>query len=198
MNINRITLNRLAALIFLVASFFLGQVSAEVIVSKEEQTNLNTWEWREAGISIQLIQRTPDQTRAFFQARDFSSSDSDVIAKTCVFQTIVRNGGEQSLSYNLNDWQVSNQGNHLSILTREHWNKRWEQSEATQAAQIAFRWALLPTRQQFEPGDYNWGMTSFSLPPGEVFNLTLKVTVKGNTISRNISDIVCATDQTGN
>ena len=73
---------------------------------KEEQTNLNIWEWREAGISFQLIQRTPDETRAFFQARDFSSSDSNIIAKTCVFQTIVRNDGKQSLSYNLNDWQV--------------------------------------------------------------------------------------------
>jgi hypothetical protein len=198
MNINRITLNQLATLVFLVASFYLGQVSAEVIVNKEEQTNLNIWEWHESGISIRLIQRTPDQTRAFLQARNFSSSDSDIIAKTCVFQTIFRNDGVQSLSYNLSDWQVSNQGNHHSILTREHWNKSWEQSEVTQAAQIAFRWALLPTKQQFEPGDYNWGMISFGLPPGEAFDLTLKVKVSGNTISRSIPDIVCATNQTGN
>ena len=198
MNINRVTLSQLATPIFLLASFYLAQVAAEVIVSKEEQTNLNIWEWREAGISIQLIQRTPDQTRAFFQARDFSSPDSDIIAKTCVFQIIFRNDGDQSLSYNLNDWQVSNQGNQHSVLTREHWNKIWEQSEASQAAQIAFRWALIPTKQQFEPGDYNWGMTSFGLPPGEIFDLTLQVTVGGNTISGNIADIVCATDQTGN
>ena len=185
------------ALIFLLASIFLGQVFAEVIVSKEEQTNLSIWEWREVGISIQLIQRTPDQTRAFFQARDFSSSDSDIIAKSCVFQTIFRNDGEKPLSFNLDEWQISHQGDHHSILTREHWDKIWQQSEATQASQIAFRWALLPTQQQFEPGDYNWGMTSFGLPPGETFNLTLKVTLDGNPISSSISDIVCAIDSTG-
>ena len=43
-----------------------GRVSAAIIVGEEAQTGLRTWEWREAGVSVQLVQRLPDQTQAFF------------------------------------------------------------------------------------------------------------------------------------
>lgn len=40
------------------------------------------------------------------------------------------------------------------------------------ASRLAFRWATFPTQQTFEQGgDYNWGMTSFGLPPGTIFDL---------------------------
>jgi hypothetical protein len=176
------------------ASLLLQQVSAEVITSEEIQTGLRTWEWREAGVSLQLVQRLPDQTRAFFQGRGFSSPDADAIAQACVFQTIFRNDGKRPLSYDLDDWQIRYRGQHHSLLTRERWAERWQDSEASQAARIALGWALLPTRQHFEPGDYNWGMTSFGLPPGEVFDLTLSLTLNGNPITREIPGIVCAAD----
>ena len=189
------TLKQYAMLGFLSASFLLGQVSAEVITSEEAQTGLSTWEWREAGISVLLVQRLPDQTRAFSQGRGFSNAEADSIAKACVFQTIFRNDGKHPLAYDTDDWRVNYRGERRPLLTRVRWDNTWRDGEASQAARIAFRWSLFPTRQSFEPGDYNWGMTSFGLPPGESFDLSLIMTINGHVITSHIPAIACAAEQ---
>ena len=190
----RIMLRYCLTLIWLGIPLMSGWVSAAVITGEEAQTGLRTWEWREAGISVQLVQRLPDQTRAFFQGRGFTSAEADSIARTCVFQTIFRNDGKHPLVYDLDDWRITYRGKHRPLLTRERWDETWQAEGAKQTARIAFRWSLLPTRQGFEPGDYNWGMTSFGLPSGESFDLSLIITVNGNVISSSIPGIVCAAD----
>jgi len=172
--------------------------SATIITGNNTLTGLRNWTWREAGISVQLVQRLPAQTRGFFQGRGFTSAQSDTIAKTCVLQTIFRNDGKQPLRYDLDNWRITYQGTQRPLLTRKHWNKYWQDSKATPAARIALRWSLLPTRQQFEPGDYNWGMISFGLPPGASFDLSLRLTINKTPITRSIPGIVCATDLQGN
>jgi len=143
------------------------------------------------------VQQLPDQTRAFFQGRGFSSAEADSIARACIFRTIFRNDGKHPLVYDLNDWRIGYQGKHRPLLTREHWDEKWQAEGANQTARIAFRWSLLPTRQGFEPGDYNWGITSFGLPPGESFDLSLILTINANIITHSIPGIVCAADQPG-
>jgi len=175
-------------------SLLQGWAVAEVITSEEEQTGLRSWEWKHAGVSVQLVQRLPDQTRAFFQGRGFNSTDADTIGRACVFQTIFRNGGKQPLSYSLDNWRVVYQDKQLPVQTRERWEENWTVREVKQAARIAFRWSLLPTRQSFEPGDYNWGMTSFGLPPGASFDLSLKLTIDGQSVRGRIPGIICAAD----
>ncbi len=196
--INQMTLRYCITLVLLCASLLIVQASAEVITSLEEQTGLSAWEWREAGVSVQLVQRLPDQTRAFFQARGFASKDADIIGRACVFQTIFRNDGKQPLSYNLENWHVNYRGKRHALFTRERWDETWQQSEVSQAARIALHWSFLPTYQHFESGDYNWGMISFGLPPGEDFDLTLLITLNGNPVTRTIPGIVCAADQSRN
>ena len=166
-------------------------VLAEVITGKEVQTGLHTWEWRESGVSVQFHQRLPDQTRAFFQGRGFSAKNADSIARACVFQTIFRNDGTLPLVYDMDKWQITYQGKRRSLLTREHWDGKWQEGETSQAALIALRWSLLPTRQVFEPGDYNWGMTSFGLPSGESFDLSLVLTIGGSVITGIVPAIIC-------
>ncbi|MCP4995343.1 MAG: hypothetical protein GY934_16425 [Gammaproteobacteria bacterium] len=175
-------------------SVLLGRVAAEVITGEEEQTGLRTWKWREAGISVQLVQRLPDQTRAFFQGRGFSTKDADTIGRACVFQTIFRNDGKQPLTYELDDWQITYRGERLPLLTRERWEQKWLDRDVKQAARIALHWSLLPTRQSFEPGDYNWGMTSFGLLPGASFDLSLVLMVNGKSVNGQIPAIVCTAD----
>jgi len=189
------TLRQTPLLTMLSLFLSMGQVAAEVVTSEEAQTGLSTWEWREAGVSLQLVQRLPDQTRAFFQGRGFSSETADIIGRACVFQTIFRNDGTESIAYDMDEWYFSYKGQELPIQTRERWEKEWQVRDVNQAARIAFRWSLLPTRQHFEPGDYNWGMTSFGLLPGETFDLTLSVTLNGNPVTRTLPGIVCAVDQ---
>ena len=83
-------------------------------------------------------------------------------------------------------------------MTRERWDDVWQEGEESQAARIAMRWSLLPTRQRFEPGDYNWGMTGFGLPPGSVFDLELILRLGDKRVARSIDGIVCAPDREAN
>lgn len=172
-----------------------GAASAEVVTQKDPDTSLLSWVWREQGISVELVQRLPDQTRAFFLGRGFDVEDADRVGRACVFQTIFRNDGTLPVAYDLDDWAVRYQGGQLPLQTREIWDREWLTKGVGQAARIAFRWSLLPTRQRFEPGDYNWGMTSFGLPPGESFDLGLVVHIDGARIAGEIPALVCAADR---
>ena len=172
-----------------------GLCLAAVERGVDAETGLRSWEWREAGVSLRLVQRLPDQTRAFFQARGFSPDAADRIADACIFQTILRNESERPLSYALDEWRVLQPDAVGRLVTRERWDAAWREGEASAAAQIALRWSLLPTRQRFAPGDYNWGMTGFGLPPGSVFDLELVLRLGNETLTRTIRGIVCAPDR---
>jgi hypothetical protein len=141
---------------------------------------------------VQLVQRLPDQTRAFFMGRGFSAEPADIIGQACVFQTIFRNDSKQAVSYDLGKWEVIHQDNRLPLRVRETWDEQWQTLGVSQSARIAFRWSLLPTRQRFEPGDYNWGMTSFGLVPGEQFDLALTIDYGGHPVHARILAVECA------
>jgi hypothetical protein len=137
------------------------------------------------------VQRLPDQTRRFFQARGFDTQQADVIARRCVFQTVFPNtsapetGGD--VEYNLRDWSVQAGGKRQGMKTREDWRSVWASKNTPQPAQLAFEWALFPTQQIYRPGDYNWGMSVFNLPPGSAFDLHVVWRWQGKTRSARIA-----------
>ena len=137
------------------SSLLASALSAEVGTSRDPDTGLTSWTWRHQGVSVQLVQRLPDQTRAFFLARGFNAEAADLIGRSCVFQTIFRNDGKRPVAYDLGEWMVHYQGEDLGLRTREVWDREWQAQGIDQPARIAFRWSLLPTVQRFEPGDYN-------------------------------------------
>lgn len=169
--------------------------NTEILRSEDSETGLKSWKWSREGISLQLVQRLPDQTRGFFQARGFTAEEADLIAGSCVFQSIFRNDGSQLLSYNLDHWKVIHQGVELPLQTAERWAQKWQDGAVTQAARIALRWSLLPTRQEYRPGDYNWGMTSYGVAPGEQFDLSIVVNLDGARQIARINGIECARDR---
>ena len=166
----------------------------------QDENGLQSWHLQQGALSLKLIQRTPDQTRAFFLARGFPREAANEIAIACVLQTIGRNlsGAEKpvSLGYDLHDWHIRHQGKLQPIRLKEDWAEAWKnRPEIPEAARIAFRWATFPTRQQFEPGgDYNWGMTSFGLPPGSRFDLQLRWQENGQPKSAWIENLQCPED----
>lgn len=175
-----------------------GPAAAVVNTGTDEEARLPYWEVVEAGVSIRLVQRLPDQTRGFFQARGFSVADSELIAQSCVFQTVFKNISpppESSLvEYSLRDWVVHAAGARRSPKTREDWRKEWTARKAPQTAQLAFEWSLLPTRQSYRPGDYNWGMTMFGLKPGAEFDLDVVWQRDGRKHVVQVKRVRCAPD----
>jgi hypothetical protein len=171
---------------------------AAVNTGTDEEAQLPYWEIVEGGVSIRLVQRLPDQTRGFFQARGFSEADTERIAQSCVFQTIFKNVAPASdpsvVEYDLRDWVVHAAGARRGLKTREDWQAQWTARQAPQAAQIAFEWALLPTRQNYHPGDYNWGMTIFNLKPGSDFDLDIVWRERGTEHTVRVKGVRCAPD----
>ena len=156
------------------------------------------WQISDAGMSLRLVQRLPDQTRGYFLARGFAEPEADLIANSCVFQTVFKNESQASqpspLEYNLRDWVISSRGKSQGLKLREDWKVEWQQRKVPLAAQLAFEWSLYPTQQVYKPGDYNWGMSIFNLKPGSKFDLKVVWRQYGETHSATIKDMQCAAD----
>lgn len=181
-------------LLALAAGDGLGAVSTGM----DPETSLRFWQLDVEGLSLRLVQRLPDQTRAFFVGRGFSSEAAERIAQSCVFQTILRHPAEATfggtLGIDLRDWQVQQAGRRQTLLLADSWDPVWAEMDEPESARIAFRWSLFPTEQGFEPGDYNWGMISFGLSPGSRFDLHLQWRLGDAKREGAIQGIVCALD----
>jgi len=181
-------------------NYLMIAATSGVVVSTgtDEEAQLPYWQAADGSVSIRLVQRLPDQTRGFFLARGFSESQVERIANSCVFQTVFRNtshfGQPGALQYDLRQWVVTSDGTQRGMKTREDWKPEWQSLGVAAAAQIAFEWALLPTRQTYQPGDYNWGMSVFNLRPGKLFDLDLVWRQHDETRHARINGIRCATD----
>lgn len=164
----------------------------------DEQAKLPYWEVSNQHMSIRLVQRLPDQTRGYFQARGFSPADSEKVAQACVFQTVFKNLSNNTkpspLKYDLQQWEVQYKKMNRKMKMREQWTPVWKTAGVSKAAQIAFEWSLLPTKQTYKAGDYNWGMSIFNLKPDSQFDLKLTWNQHGRDHEFLIKNIQCAAD----
>lgn len=179
---------------------FSSQLLAVVETGVNTESQLKNWKLSEGALSLELIQRLPDQTRAFFLARGFSVAIANDIGTQCVFQAIGKNTASKiqghSVSYDLHDWRLLVDGNDRGIKLKQKWDSEWTDSDISKAARVAFRWATFPTQQSFEAGgDYNWGMISFGLPPGSVFDLQLVWRQDNIVKTQWIKQIECPADR---
>lgn len=172
-------------------------VLADVTHSTNPDNGLQGWRFIDGDIEIELVQRLPDQTRALFMQHAFSSDLVEELARSCMFQTIIRNTGTPGgppVSVDLGEWRMQHAGNTGSIRLKEPWMASWPEAAADPAARLMFRWGMFPTRQEFLPGDYNWGLTAYGIPPGSMFDLEVSWQQGGSTRTGNITGIECTPD----
>ncbi len=131
-----------------------GVTAAAVTVEVGENTGLRTWQWVHEGVSLRLVQRLPDQTRAYLLGRGFPATAAGEVATSCFFGTMFRNDGTAPLDFDLATWKVVQKGKETRMLVREHWKTGLQEHAIPKAARIALHWSLMPTQQHFEPGDY--------------------------------------------
>ena len=179
-----------------------GSAAAGQVQGLDPDAGLPFWAWEEGPVEVRLVQRLPDQTRAFFIGRGFSSAAADLIGRSCVFQAIVRNraqaesagapGPRGDLAVDLATWGLEAGAGPRALPPKEGWEPRWEAMGESNAARIALRWSLFPSTQTFRPGDYNWGMIPFGVPPGTRFDLTLAWNLGGEPQGAVLRGLVCA------
>ena len=167
--------------------------ATDVKYSRNADSNLETWLRDAKGFSMHLTQISPDQAQAFFLARGFPEDAAKHYADTCVFMTVSRNTGKQPVSYDLADWQFRSAGGQWQPLkVKEDWMREWTERRLAQPARIAFEWSQHPTRQDYAPGDWNQGMTTYALPRGSRFDLRYTWTRQGKHHDGQIENIRCA------
>lgn len=178
----------------------IGTVFAQVTVSTNATSKLKSYRFTENGFKLELIQRLPDQTRAFFMARGFSSTVANKIGLSCIFQGIGTNisntKNPTAIEVSLKNWHVYANKKIQSIKMKETWNKEWAGSTVTNASKIAYKWATFPSYQNFaNSGDYGWGMISFNLPPGTTFDLAISWKDNNKTHKAWMRSLECPNDR---
>jgi len=196
---------RKICLFTLVTSLYSSLLLADTKKEINPDTQLQSWTINEAGLELKFSQLLPNQTRAFYLARGFTGDIANNIAINCMIQTVAKNTASkktgQSITIRLKDWLIKPHhadadDKQQGIKLKEIWNDSWKENEVNNAARIAFRWATFPTEQTFDPsGDYNWGMTSFGLPPSSKFDLKVIWYQDGQQKSVWIQDMTCAEDK---
>jgi hypothetical protein len=171
---------------------------SEVVTGTDELAHLPYWELHADAMTFRIVQRLPDQTRAYFSGRGFSKDDAEFIASYCVFQNIFTNtaaaGSQHLVQYDASKWLAIYKNKQESPVLREEWKAIWQQRKAKNPQRIAFEWSLLPTRQQYQPADYNWGMMVYKVPHGETFDLKIFWVLDGNEHTATIKNLQCAKD----
>ncbi|MFP4155049.1 MAG: hypothetical protein ACLFSG_05060 [Halothiobacillaceae bacterium] len=161
---------------FPVLLLILGSLPVQAATEHEidESTGIERWHVVDDRIEVSLTQILPDQARAFFVNRGFTSEQAEVYAGACVYMTIVRNTGDEPLDFDMRDWSVRGHQSDARLKLRQEWMQRWAREALGQAERIAFEWSQFPTEQQYRPGDWNQGMTTIMTKPGAQFDLTLR------------------------
>lgn len=172
----------------------LGPALATQRHSIDPATGIETWAASVAGVSVSLTQILPDQLRAFYVNRGFSSAAIEPYARSCVYMTVLRNdAAEGVVQFRLADWRVVAGTGVRPVVATGEWVERLQAARPTAAAMIAFRWAQFPSAHAYQPGgDWNQGMLSIGLRPGEVFDLVVRLEVEGRSYTGELEDVRCA------
>jgi len=175
----------------LLATWPLAALASEPSIDPD--TGLASWQTETAGMQVRLTQISPDQIRGFYLARGFSPEATERYARECVFMTVVRNIGERPIWHNLANWRyVSADQSPRALRSKVAWAHLWKRQGVSESARIAFTWAQFPATQVFAPGDWNQGMTSYSVPRGGHFDLSFVWQAGGRTHSGKIEQVRCA------
>lgn len=187
----------LATVLSLCCAFSAAAAAQQTVAFTDQRTGVSGWRFESGGIRIQLIQRLPDQTRAFFLGRGFPPAGADRLAERCLFQTIVHNTEPvdgPKVAVDLHQWRVLKDGGREPLLLKSHWQQVWQQMGVDDRARIAFQWAFFPTEQQFAPGDWNMGMTSYPVAPGQPLRLEVVWHEQGQRRQGLIEGPVCGSN----
>ena len=153
--------------------------------------------WQGGGFKLETAPLPQDQVIAFFLARGFDSDTAKMIAREgCVFRSAIGSTGLTGegvqVSVDLSRWKVLTDGREQGLRTRGKWVQALQDRQIDPGAAIALEWALFPTTQAFGPDDYNWGLLSFSLPPGARFDLVFSWYYDGVQYQNRFSDMECS------
>ncbi|MDH3762572.1 MAG: hypothetical protein OEU50_16440 [Gammaproteobacteria bacterium] len=181
-----------AAVICVLPVFY--PVQAQQLQSVNDVTGARSWSRTHAGVYFSLTQILPEQGDAFYVNRGFSLEQIRPFTTSCVYMTVLRNDSAPGIVHFVRgNWSISVDGEPREFKTVDQWVKKLTAAEAGKPALIAFRWAQFPPEQEYEPGgDWNQGMLSVGLPAGQVFDITARWDLRGQSFEATLTGVECA------
>lgn len=191
--------------------------TASVLAAKtrhtlDAETQLSTWETSHDSVHLRLTQISPNQARAFMQARGLDEKSVEEFARTCVYMTVLRNEGKSPIKYCLAEWRytprfdsvrytpnidsghyIPELGTPQTMLGKHDWLAKWQPRKLPKSVKLGFDWSQFPFEQSFAPGDWNQGMTTFELPAGSRFDLQYRWWRDGKLYENTLRDVQCPT-----
>lgn len=149
--------------------------------TKDPVTGAETWAAESGGVFLSLTQILPDQLRAFYVNRGLTLEQIEPFATSCVFMTVLRNDSAPGpIHFRRGDWRVRVEGKERPLRPTDEWLDALGRAGVAPPGLIAFRWAQFPSEQTYRPGgDWNQGMLSVGLAPGQSFDLMASWRVEG-------------------
>lgn len=157
-----------------------------------QDTGLSTWETENGGVHFRLTQISREQALAFMLARGMDEKSANEFASTCVFMTVLRNDSKKPIKYSLAKWRhVPAEGTPQLMLTKHDWLARWQPRNFSKPVKTAFEWSQFPVEQTFSPGDWNQGMTTYELVPGQEFDVIYRWWQNGKLHEGMLQNVEC-------
>ena len=161
------------------------------------QESVPTFRWQGEGLRLETSALSRDQVLGFFIGRGFDLKTATFFAdEGCVFRSAIGRQKDsdpaRAVLIDLGQWTVDVQGKKHAMRLRKQWDVIWQQMNVDEGARVGFKWALFPPQQSFGPNDYNWGMLTFTQPPGTEFDLDIVWSFGNKTQKHRIEGLKCA------
>ena len=172
----------------------------ELRTSQHKVTKLKSWFVTGHGFALELTQRLPDQNRAFFMSQGYSEKLSNVLGTSCIFKTVIQNKNTatsgKTIAIDMSQWIIEHDNKKKSMYTREYWGEQFVKKHKLEKNKaLVLQWGFYPTKNLISPGDYNWGLSSFGLPPGAKFNLILHWSIGAKHYQYKVANMNCPPDK---
>lgn len=126
------------------------------------------------GLQVRVLQHTPIQMAAFYEARGFPAGAIDELDKACFITISLLNLRQDIVWLETRYWVMRDKaGKTIPLLDKIYWDERWQRNGVPAGARTAFRWTQLPASRDLRPEEPVGGNITF-IPRNGPFSLAMR------------------------
>lgn len=106
---------------------------------------------------LYFVLRTAEQMAAFYYARGFPETMVRQTKKVCFITVGMNNKSKNIIWLDIREWKFSDKSGSLTRYDRPYWFALWKKMNIPLRFQSTFRWTLIPTSLDYQPGEREGG-----------------------------------------
>jgi len=142
------------------------------------------------GLRLRVMERTPAQIAAFYEARGFPEQAIARLREACFLTVTLDNQRDDRLA--LERWRFLANGEPLERRDRAYWQTQWQALGLSRGSRATFGWTLMPESRELYPTEPVAGNITLA-PTRQPFTLVARLrTAADDVLSLRLRDIECA------